>query len=73
MKIIFTPKHKQPWTWTFANTIAWDSLQIDSLKDCILFVDVNWIVLTVAPGQDAKFEDTWNFFIVSTVRGGKGE
>ena len=29
--------------------------------------------LTVAPGQNVKVEDTWNFFIVLTVRGGQGE
>ena len=30
-------------------------------------------MLTVAPGQNVKVEDTWNFFIVLTVRGGQGE
>ena len=29
--------------------------------------------LTVAPGADVKVEDTWNFFIVISVRGGHGE
>ena len=29
--------------------------------------------LTVDPGEDAKVEDTWNFFIVLTVRGGQEE
>ena len=29
--------------------------------------------LTVAPGEDAKVEDTWFFFVVSKVRGGQGE
>ena len=28
---------------------------------------------TVAPRDDVKVEDTWNFFIVLTVRGGQGE
>ena len=31
------------------------------------------ITLTVDPGEDAKVEDTWNFFIVLTVRGGQEE
>ena len=30
-------------------------------------------ILTVDPGEDAKVEDTWIFFIVSKVRGGQGE
>ena len=29
--------------------------------------------LTVDPGADVKDEDTWNFFIVLSVRGGQGE
>ena len=35
------------------------------------FFNQNW--LTVAPGETVKVEDTWNFFIVLTVRGGQGE
>ena len=30
-------------------------------------------VLTVAPGADVKVQDTWNFFIVISVRGGQRE
>ena len=30
-------------------------------------------VLTVAPGEDVKVEDTWIFFIVLSVSGGQGE
>ena len=29
--------------------------------------------LTVDPGADVKVGDTWNFFIVKSVRGGQGE
>ena len=30
-------------------------------------------LLTVDPGADVKVGDTWNFFIIKSVRGGQGE
>ena len=46
-------------------------------KFCLYFIlyqlTANYEFSTVAPRDDVKVEDTWNFFIVLTVRGGQGE
>ena len=49
------------------------------LKKVLKFDDLHFesksfeVLLTVDPGEDVKVEDTWNFFIVWTVRGGQEE